>query len=123
MAQLRTISKNKTKRSNSHLEDLKMIRRLALLLIVTSILTTCSDGISSAQTTQVRDALKKTTVIAYPAKGRLVDQTVAEALKEIMPQAKLLAVTDASGLKGEGVFRVAIADEGLAPGPRTYGLE
>jgi len=100
-----------------------MIRRIVLLLIVTAIFIMCSAGISFALATQVRDALKKTTVIAYPAKGRLVDQTVAEALKELAPQAKLHAVAGASELKGEGVFRVAIADEGLARGPQKYSLQ
>jgi len=100
-----------------------MIRRIVLLLIVTAIFIMCSGGISFALATQVRDALKKTTVIVYPAKGRPVDQTVAEALKELAPQAKLLAVTDASELKGEGVLRVSVADEGLAAGPQNYGLQ
>jgi hypothetical protein len=92
-------------------------------LIVTLFCAANQNGITSEKISTVRDALKTTTVIAYPAKGRPVDQTVAEALQEMMPQAQVLAVTDAGSLKSEGVFRVAIADEGLAAGPQKYGLQ
>jgi hypothetical protein len=92
-------------------------------LIVTAIFIMCSAEISFALATQVRDALKNTTVIVYPAKGRPVDRTVAEALKELAPQAELRAVNDVNELKGEGVFRVAIADEDLTGGPKKYGLQ
>lgn len=100
-----------------------MTRRTVLALILTVVFIMGSNGTSVALGTQVRDALKNTVVIAYPAKGRSVDHTVAEALKELAPQAKLLAVNDVDELKGEGVFRVAVADEGLTGGPQKYGLQ
>jgi hypothetical protein len=100
-----------------------MTKQRRLTLIVTSVFIMSSGGISIALGTQVRDALKNTTVIVYPAKGRPVDHTVAEALKELAPQAKLLPVNDVNEVKGDGVLRVAVADEDSTGGPQKYGLQ
>jgi hypothetical protein len=71
----------------------------------------------------VNNAFQKTTIIAYPVQGRMVDRTVAEALQQALsPQASLVAAAKEPSLQGKSVFRVSIADENFSAGPEKYGL-
>jgi len=76
-----------------------------------------------AQNITVKEALQKTLIVVYPENGRPVDLTVAEELqKELMPQAKLMALKSNISLNGKNVFRVSIIDEPGAEGPEKYGM-
>ena len=67
----------------------------------------------------MRRALENTRVLAIPAGGRPVNQTVAEALKATLaPGAEIVAAERESELSTRsGTLRIAVADEGLAAGP------
>lgn len=68
----------------------------------------------------IKDALRNTTIIAYPDESRPVNRTVAEALKsEIIPHARILPVNQNSKKTEKGVFRISIADENFNSIPQN----
>jgi len=72
----------------------------------------------------VKDALKNTTIIAYPEEGRPVDRTVAEELKEgILPHAKILLVKNAEAISEKGVIRISISDEKFSQLPKDLNQQ
>lgn len=78
---------------------------------------------SAAAPPTVADGLKKIRVLAIPEKGRPVDRTVAEEMRhDLAPQAEIRAAGRAAA-GAEGVFRIAVADEGLAAGPAPGALQ
>ncbi len=86
------------------------------------VLFICGASFASGEKPTVADALKRTRVLAIPASGRPVDRTVAEELRrDLAPQAEVRGVKpgEAASL---GVFRIAVADENLAPGPSADAL-
>jgi hypothetical protein len=91
--------------------------------ILTTFVFGAAEMSNSEVPVKVNEAFRKTTVIAYPAFGRIANRTVAEALqKALSPQASLVAASKESSFKDKSVFRVAIADEVFAVGPEKHGL-
>ncbi len=96
-----------------------MAKKILFIFLLLPVMT----ALAGKKGLTVKEALRNVKVIAYPAYGRMVDRTVAEALKEeLIPQAELLAEKNRSSIKKEGVMRVAIADEDFAQGPEKTGL-
>lgn len=72
----------------------------------------------------VREVLRKTTVVAYPANGRPVDETVARAIAETLaPRASVVAVEKGEIPSGETVLRVALASESIGHAPSEAPAE
>ena len=72
----------------------------------------------------MRTALRHASVIAYPADGLPVHQTVAEALREsVAPQAELAASDRPSDLPNSHLLRIGLAGEGFARGPETLPID
>lgn len=72
----------------------------------------------------VKEALKSTTIIAFPEAGRPVNRTVAEELKEgILPHAKILLLKNAEAISEKGVIRISILDEKFVPLPKNLNQE
>lgn len=95
-----------------------MLEAMSVLLSVVIGLGAPQGGLSSDDGPTVQEALRRTTVVVYPADGRPVDRTVAEAFADALaPDADVRAVEEGSTLQNEGVFRVALADETLGQVP------
>ena len=92
-----------------------MKRAPAVVILLTLLLPV----LAAAQAPTVRDALKNVQTVAYPDRGRPVHRTVAEALcQDLVPQARVLAIKTAASVPPTSL-RVAVADEGFAPGPAS----
>ena len=64
------------------------------------------------------EAMKNVKVVAYPANGKEVDCTVANAIRdELAPQAKVVGFEKGAPSDETGLFKVSIAEENFAPLP------
>ncbi len=78
----------------------------------------------SLRASTLREAMKNVKVVAYPAGGREVDLTVANAvLRELAPQAKVVRMQKGTSSNETGVFRISVADEDFAPLPGRSQLK
>jgi hypothetical protein len=97
------------------------MRLRAFFYVVAGIYVSIT-GIVGAQAQTVRDALQNTRIIVYPENSRPVNRTVAEELKEIVSaNARVIAGSSQIISGGEGILRIAIADDDFANGPQKYG--
>jgi hypothetical protein len=98
------------------------IRMITFLFIVLIIFSFFNENLC-AQQLRVKDALQKIKIIAYPENSRPVNRTVAEEFqKELVPQAKIMALKPNLSVEGTNVFRISIGDEKFAEGPQKYGI-
>ena len=94
---------------------LKHLLRSYYFFIISIILVY---GTSTIEATTLIEALRNVKVVAYPANGKEVDFTVANAIvQELAPQAKVVMFEKGRTLGEEGLFRVSIADEDFASLP------
>lgn len=87
------------------------MRRLCLLtLIMILVVVSFFEQVGSTENLKVREVLCRTTIVAYPEEGRLVNRTVAEALQLARaPQAKIVSSLHISTRKGrEGYFELPL---------------
>jgi hypothetical protein len=103
--------------------EVKMRVRLLISLVFVLFIFSLVQVDCMAEILKVKDALQKIAVIAYPDKGRIVDQTVAEALQqELAPQASIASSRNGAIAEKQRVLRVAIIDEKFANGPEKYNF-
>ncbi len=100
------------------------MRNNKLCLGMAGLVVLLAPGLRADAPPTVAEALKKVRVLAIPESGRPVDRTVADELKTFWAgQAEIRAVgPNARPGTEAGVFRIAIADEGLAAGPAAGDL-
>jgi len=80
--------------------------------------------IFSQSTITVKDALKNTTIVAYPNYGKAVNETVAKEFRATLTQnATIIAAKDASFSNQKGIIRVAISDENFINCPSSVDLK
>ncbi len=98
---------------------IRMITFLSIVLIIFSFL---NENLC-AQQIRVKEALQKIKIIVYPENGRLVDETVAEEMqKELIPQAKIMALKPNLSVEGTNVFRISIVDEKFSAVPQKHSI-
>lgn len=68
------------------------------------------------------DVVMKVRILAVPANGRPVDRTVAEEMRRDLAPLAEIRVSGPVPAGEAGVFRIAVADEGLAAGPGAEAL-
>lgn len=95
---------------------------MAKFLTALGVLAVLCSGLAAGQKPVVADAVKRIRVLAVPEGGRPVDRTVAEEFRrDLAPRAEIRTFGPGGGT-GAGVFRIAVADEKLAPGPGPEGV-
>ena len=68
----------------------------------------------------VRNRVETATAIVIPARGHVVDHTVAELLRrELAPQARIVRADDSGELPPAGLIRVGVAGESSTPVPAS----
>ena len=98
------------------------IRIITFLSVVLTIFSFLNENLC-AQQMRVKEALQKIKIIAYPENGRPVNRTVAEEFqKELVPQAKIMALKPNLSVEGTNVFRISVGDEKFTEGPQKYGV-
>ncbi len=92
------------------------------LLVAVSFCLAIGGGSIHAST--LNEAMRSVKVIAYPANGKEVDCTVANAImRELAPQAHVVKYKSIESLDKAGLFVVSIADENFAPVPSEDQLK